>query len=550
MGGSGSGRRQINGTPAQNRERNRDIRLNELSLNNSAVADMENDEDVAYRDARDRAALATFSAAQQSCPQNTINYAPEDSHEDDANQHHSNEHRSNGGTNVNNDDADDDLNDLSQIDAAYQVMDMMDEMDEDRDGLSSITLTTTTTNNSSPPPINSINTESPITQQFDENARLASKVTGKRVRYSTVEAYAAAIVDLWAEQCLTDNSFRPSPRGKRVKALLDWLHREDEKIAHANFDDRFWSNGTELGLRDGALFLLQHYGLLRSESIRKMEFADLQSLHLEDEGPSQCHALVMILKQGKINKFGRVEVAGCMRNKNMAICPQMMLACYFFSHYEMSGEQFPSINKNADWHLRELVSIQKPKLMLRICGAAARMAEIGGSSEGTIRRAGRWNTSLLTTAYLTNLPHELLRTLTCFPTERGYFYLSHANVQPPEELCKKIFKFVDYWRQKLDEGNVEQVSCAADMFLKLLDGLRVVFLQDSVLLKKRYPHHYLWNHPLFQSELYKDFERCADAAVEITEEPEQLQLQKTVPLVAQHLSDINQQIASCFDAQA
>ena len=38
--------------------------------------------------------------------------------------------------------------------------------------------------------------------------------------------------------------------------------------------------------------------------------------------------------------------------------------------------------------------------------------------------------------------------------------------------------------------------------------------------------------------------------MEITEEPEQLQLQRAVPLVAQHLSDINQQIASRFDAQA
>ena len=162
-------------------------------------------------------------------------------HENDANQH-SNEHGSNGVNNA--DHADDEVNDLPQIDAAYQVMDMMDEMDEERDGLSSITLTTTTTtttNNSSPPPINSINTESPITQQFDEYARLASGVTGKQVRYSTVEAYAAAIVDLWAEQCLTDNSFRPSPRGKRVKALLDWLHREDEKIARTNFDDRVCS---------------------------------------------------------------------------------------------------------------------------------------------------------------------------------------------------------------------------------------------------------------------------------------------------------------------
>ncbi|KAG2217346.1 hypothetical protein INT45_010278 [Circinella minor] len=133
----------------------------------------------------------TFSAARQSRPQNTINQylnreqefkrwcikknvnaIPDDGKlhfffktEDDANQHHSNEHGSNGGTNVN-----DDLNDLPQVDAVYQVMNMMDEIDEERDGLSSVTLTTTTTNNSSPPPINSINTKSPITQQFDEYA--------------------------------------------------------------------------------------------------------------------------------------------------------------------------------------------------------------------------------------------------------------------------------------------------------------------------------------------------------------------------------------------
>ncbi|KAG2217347.1 hypothetical protein INT45_010279 [Circinella minor] len=260
----------------------------------------------------------------------------------------------------------------------------------------------------------------------------------------------------------------------------------------------------------------------------KMEFTDLQSLYLEDEGPSQCHTLVMILMQRKTNKFGCIEVAGSHQRNNRESSKELS--------YRQHLKAITKVFEGACLH-----SKAKTHAM---CGAAARMAEIGGSSEGAIRHAGHWNTSSLTTVYLTNLPHQLLRTLAEFPTERGYFYLSRANVQLPEELCKKNFKFVDYWRQKLDEGNVEQVSCAADMFLKLLDRLRVVFLQDSVLLKKRYPHHYLWNHPLFQSEL------SVDAAVEITEEPEQLQPQRAVPLVAQHLSEINQQIAFRFDAQA
>ncbi|KAI9496650.1 hypothetical protein BDB00DRAFT_936806, partial [Zychaea mexicana] len=76
MGGSGSGRRQLNGTPAQSRNRNIDFALTELSLQNDAepaAVTVENDGGMAYKEARDRAALETFRLARESRPANIIN---------------------------------------------------------------------------------------------------------------------------------------------------------------------------------------------------------------------------------------------------------------------------------------------------------------------------------------------------------------------------------------------------------------------------------------------------------------------------------------------
>jgi hypothetical protein len=396
--------------------------------------------------------------------------------------------------------------------------------------------------------------DSQLRDELLERAAMTSD-TVKRVGLATVKMYIAAVVDLHNEQSLADpHSNRPHPHGKLVDALLQSLKYEEQKHKRDNYVDRgvgtvadgysttaemvklvdhYFRKNTQEGLRNGTAFLLQHYGLLRGESIRMMEFPDLQCMLFENEGISTCYALVMVLKQGKTNQEGRLEFSACLRNKNILICPQMMLSCYLFYRWHIAGEPFPDFNENRDWFDYKLTrSRNDPKASISydhhlncvkeafkavglnskakthaMRGSGSRMAEMFGTSKAAIQRLGRWNNSALTSNYLTHLPREALRTLAGFTKDAGQFYLVRSTVMPPEELLVKVFPRVDYWLERISKEEVLESSTAADGFLNLLVQMRVVFLQDSVILKQKFPDHLLWFDPLFQDELYLQFER-------------------------------------------
>ncbi|SAM04079.1 hypothetical protein [Absidia glauca] len=56
-----------------------------------------------------------------------------------------------------------------------------------------------------------------------------------------------------------------------------------------------------------------------------------------------------------------------------------------------------------------------------------------------IRRQGRWNSTTMNGAYLTNLQREFVRSMAGFPTCGRFFYLARAALNPPTSLCKKLF---------------------------------------------------------------------------------------------------------------
>ncbi|KAI8888228.1 hypothetical protein K501DRAFT_128240, partial [Backusella circina FSU 941] len=53
--------------------------------------------------------------------------------------------------------------------------------------------------------------------------------------------------------------------------------------------------------------------------------------------------------------------------------------------------------------------------------------------------------------------------------------------------------------------NVEKDK-SGPLFLNLLQELRIVFLQDSVVLKNKYPSYYLWSCAIFGTDLYRAYE--------------------------------------------
>lgn len=141
-----------------------------------------------------------------------------------------------------------------------------------------------------------------------------SSVKIKRVGLATVKMYIPAVVDLHNDQALADShSHRPHPHGQLVDALLQTLKYQEQKHKRENYVNRgvgtvadgysttaemerlvehYFLKNSQEGLRNGVAFLLQHYGLLRGESVRMMEFPDLQCMLLENEGISPCYALM------------------------------------------------------------------------------------------------------------------------------------------------------------------------------------------------------------------------------------------------------------------
>ncbi|KAN0066630.1 Transcriptional activator of glycolytic enzymes domain containing protein [Elaphomyces granulatus] len=113
----------------------------------------------------------------------------------------------------------------------------------------------------------------------------------------------------------------------------------------------FWGNLTTvpLGIRLRSLadFLMRHHMLLRGQSTRHADLADLFTLPDLKEGITPCQPLILTMGHGKMNQYGKMEYAGALRNKDPVICPLGALAIYLFWRWEFSGEPFPNFSHRA-----------------------------------------------------------------------------------------------------------------------------------------------------------------------------------------------------------
>ncbi|SAL98668.1 hypothetical protein [Absidia glauca] len=73
------------------------------------------------------------------------------------------------------------------------------------------------------------------------------------------------------------------------------------------------------------------------------------------------------------------------------------------------------------------------------CGSSARMAGNVCANMDQIRHQGRWNSTTINGAYLTELPREFVQSMAGLPTYGRFFYLARAALNPPTSLCKKLF---------------------------------------------------------------------------------------------------------------
>lgn len=415
------------------------------------------------------------------------------------------------------------------------------------------------------------------------------------VGLATFSLYSAALVDLWKEQVSMGLNQHPNPRtnGKAWKEAHAALRRGQHRTKREQYADRgrgtlqdgytrdqfvaclagLWQQGAESQhyaeqhLRTACDLLLNHTMLLRGHSTRACQLADLFTLEFQNEGVTPCWPVIMVMDQGKTNQFGKREYAACIRNRDVLTCPVGALAFYLFYRWHRGGESFPDFTSRRHWYdtfllkgkdkSREImydtqlgwtkrafsfIGVAMTKKTHAGRGQGAREAETRGATEFDIRRAGRWNSDTMSNAYLSSFPRSAIKALAGFDVNfQANYYLPRAKEEPSEGLTSQVWPQLDAWLQRFEEGTNEP-DLAGQGFLKLMKRLRIVVLQDSALLRRRFPSHSIWVDPLFTTPEYVEFTERVEKGLDKTEEPHLTLIERANPLVAHELQTLGRTV--------
>jgi hypothetical protein len=144
------------------------------------------------------------------------------------------------------------------------------------------------------------------------------------------------------------------------------------------------------------------------------------------------------------------------------------------------------------------------------------------------------------------------------PSIRGNYYLPRAKISPPIPLIQAVWPWVDTWldwfksyeeqaKGDQDEREEDRNDMAAQGFLRFLDQLRTILLQDSVLLREQFPQHPIWDDPVFVRKDYQEFAVRIKCSLSNTETPEEVRLQQSLPMIAQRLNTMRQEVGQAIN---
>lgn len=189
-------------------------------------------------------------------------------------------------------------------------------------------------------------------------------------------------MDLWKfQKSIGTNSF-PNPRGYAVSALMAGrLHKESERKREQYLDraagtlqdgysrDKIkdfvrycWQGwrtkdlkhrkpqAQKSYLRTAVDFLFSHNMLLRGESRRQLQFPNLFTISLPNEGPTPCWPMIMIMNNRKTNQFGRLQYMGVMRHQDPLLYTMSQAAFYLFYRWQIVGESPPQFRSRPQWY--------------------------------------------------------------------------------------------------------------------------------------------------------------------------------------------------------
>ena len=101
----------------------------------------------------------------------------------------------------------------------------------------------------------------------------------------------------------------------------------------------------------------------------------------------------------------------------------------------------------------------------------------------------------------------------------------------------------------LQSSEEDQSDLAGQGFLCLLSELRIILLQDSVILLEEFPDHLIWQDPLFVRKDYRTFAQEVRESLLVMKEPDELCLRQIIPDIASRLNISQQSIVQSVNLQ-
>ena len=115
-----------------------------------------------------------------------------------------------------------------------------------------------------------------------------------------------------------------------------------------------------------------------------------------------------------------------------------------------------------------------------------------------IKMIGNWNLDVREDRYSSKLPLKAMRALAGHSQDKGGFFLPRSTIDPPPELCRQVFPFLDKAISTID--NVPKPTAQA--FFELLLNLQCVVLQDVAILLHQGRKNSLFLLPVFATTAF------------------------------------------------
>src|SRR5579859_1410928 len=247
------------------------------------------------------------------------------------------------------------------------------------------------------------------------------------------------------------------------------------------------------------------------------------------------------------------------------------MAFYLWMRFDVNKEEWPQWHKGEEWQCIKLLkgkgqfdaltydaqlkyvrrAFEDRGLFMKAWTHAGRHAgvlhgETLSIPDTELRRLGHWDTSRMARHYSSGVSREAAREMAGHKRGEGGYYLNRECLVPPVELQRMVFPLLEESLDYINAFEPKDRDKAAQAFLLTLQWSRVVFLQDAVVLSDEFPESPMWQmHPL-RHPLFLQFKRLAIQKMEEDEHPQNVQLQKTIPAVADRLLLMSQIIADGF----